>query len=63
MTSPSICYRPLPNATPESEAEVLAAVYSFLIERYENRKAARFVGGDEYTERGDNTDKPGAPSG
>jgi hypothetical protein len=42
MSSDSrISYRPrLDAATPEAELEVLAAVYSYLIERHVNRKAA-----------------------
>jgi hypothetical protein len=43
MSDPAIRFDPLPDATPEAELEVLAAVYSFLI-RHVNRKAA-FRGG------------------
>lgn len=35
-----INYRPHLDATPEAELEVLAAVYSFLIQRHVNRRAA-----------------------
>ncbi len=41
MNSPGIRYRPLPDAPPEAEAEVLAAVYLFLIECHEKRKNAK----------------------
>jgi hypothetical protein len=34
-----ISYRPHLDATPEAELEVLARVYSFLIQRHVNRKA------------------------
>jgi hypothetical protein len=44
MSNPAIRYRPRLDATPEAELEVLAAVYSFVIQRHENRKAA-FRGG------------------
>ena len=35
-----ISYHPHLDATPEAELEVLARVYSFLIQRHENRNAA-----------------------
>ena len=40
MSKPVIRYRPRLDATPEAELEVLAAVYSFVIQRHENHKAA-----------------------
>jgi hypothetical protein len=40
MSKPAIRYRPRLDATPEAELEVLAAVYSFVIQRHENRNAA-----------------------
>ncbi len=40
MSNPVISYRPRLDATPEAEREVLAAVYSFLIQCRVNRKAA-----------------------
>jgi hypothetical protein len=39
MSNPDISYRPRLDATPEAELEALAAVYSFLIQCRENRKA------------------------
>ena len=35
-----INYTPLPDATPESELDALAAVYSFVLESHETKKAA-----------------------
>jgi len=35
-----INYTPLPDATPESELDTLAAVYAFVLECHESRKAA-----------------------
>jgi len=58
-----ISYRPLPTATPESELEALAAVYSFLIRSHENRKAAATGGGDDQEIGGENNRTPGSPSG
>src|SRR5215207_9091563 len=42
-----ISYRPLPDVTPESELEVLAAVYSFLIRSHENRRVVAADGDDQ----------------
>jgi hypothetical protein len=33
-------YTPLPDATPESELDALAAVYAFVLETYKMKKAA-----------------------
>jgi hypothetical protein len=44
MSKPVIRYRARLDATPAAELEVLAAVYSFLLQRNVNRKAA-FGGG------------------
>jgi hypothetical protein len=56
-----ISYRPHLDATPEAELEVLAAVYSFLIQRHENRKAA-FRGGC-VDNKGGESEQSKAPSG
>ena len=40
MSNPAISYRQRLDATPEAELEVLARVYSFLIQSHENRNAA-----------------------
>jgi hypothetical protein len=53
-----ISYCPLPDATPESELEALAAVYSFLIQSHENRKAAN-LSGDDQEKVGDDDRMPG----
>ncbi len=37
-------YTPLPDATPESELDALVAVYAFVLECHESRKAAGRVG-------------------
>ena len=42
-----INYLPHPDATPQSELEALTAVYSFLIQSHENRKAAATGGGND----------------
>ncbi len=41
---PRIVYVPLPGVTEESELHALSAVYSFLVERHENRKVANASG-------------------
>jgi hypothetical protein len=61
MSNPAIRYRPRLDATPEAELEVLAAVYSFVIQRHENRKAA-FSGGCVDTKGGE-SEQSMAPSG
>jgi hypothetical protein len=40
MTSNSLTYTPLSDATPESELDALAAVYTFILECHERKKAA-----------------------
>ena len=40
----AINYTPLPEATPESELDALAAVYAFVLERHERRKVADATG-------------------
>ncbi len=40
MGKPRIAYTPRQNATPESEAAALAAVYSLVLRAYEDRKKA-----------------------
>jgi hypothetical protein len=40
MSNRVISYHPRLDATPEAELEVLARVYSFLMQRHENRNAA-----------------------
>ena len=55
-----ISYHPRPDATPEAELEVLARVYSFLIQRYVNRKAATGGCADKL---GGESDHSKAPSG
>ena len=54
-----ISYRPLPDATPQSELEALAAVYSFLIQSHENRKAAATGGGNDQEKGGEGDCMPG----
>ena len=56
-----ISYRPHPDATSEGELEVLAAVYSFLIQRHVNVGAAT-TGGCS-AELGGESDQSKAPSG
>ena len=56
-----IRYRPCLDATPEAELEVLAAVYSFLIQSLENRNAA-FRGGCA-DNKGGESEQSKAPSG
>jgi hypothetical protein len=43
--APRLVYTPHPGATPESEAQVLANVYGFILECVQRRKAAK--AGDE----------------
>ncbi len=40
MSNTRIIYIPHPNVTPEREAAVLAAVYSFVLRAHENKKKA-----------------------
>ncbi len=40
MTSSRLTYTPLPDATPESELDALVAVYKFILDCHECRKAA-----------------------
>ncbi len=56
-----ISYRPHLDATPEGELEVLAAVYSFLIQRHVNRRAA--ASGGCADSRGGENNQSKAPSG
>jgi hypothetical protein len=55
-----VSYHPRLDATPEAELEVLAAVYSFLIQRHVNRKAAS---GGFADKKGGESDQSKAPSG
>jgi hypothetical protein len=61
MSKPSIRYRPRLDATPGAELEVLAAVYSFLIQRQVNRNAA--ASGGFADKKGGESDQSKAPSG
>jgi hypothetical protein len=56
-----ISYLPLPDATPESELEALAAVYSFLIQSHVNREAATTGGGNDHKKGGEEACMPGPP--
>ncbi len=47
---PRIVYSPHPNATPETEVEVLANIYRFVIRAHEERKAVEKNGGGEEAE-------------
>jgi hypothetical protein len=58
-----ISYRPRLDATPEAELEVLAAVYSFLIQRHINRRAAASGGFADNKGKGGESDQSKAPSG
>ncbi len=44
---PPITYTPRPDVTPEGELTALAAVYRFVVERHEEKKAAGADGGEE----------------
>ncbi len=44
MSDARINYCPLPGATPESEPDVLAAVYGFILDCHTSRKAADATG-------------------
>jgi hypothetical protein len=41
MNSPRITYTPRPDATPEGELSALSAVYKFILDCHERKKAAR----------------------
>jgi hypothetical protein len=40
MARSRLAYRPLPDATPEREIDALVAIYKFILECHESRKAA-----------------------
>jgi hypothetical protein len=61
MSNPTISFDPPPDATPEAELEVLATIYSFLIQGRENRKAAA-SGGCASNKGGESVQSKG-PSG
>jgi hypothetical protein len=44
MNSARVTYIPLPDATPETELDALVAVYAFVLECHESRKAADATG-------------------
>jgi hypothetical protein len=56
-----ISYRPHLDATLEAELEVLAAIYSFLIQRHVNRRAA--ASGGFADNKGGENNQSKAPSG
>jgi len=49
---PRIEYRLHPDADPEAEARVLAAVYAFILDCHQRRGVPAEVGGDNRTEGG-----------
>jgi hypothetical protein len=61
MSNRVISYHPRLDATPEAELEVLARVYSFLMQRHVNRKAA--ASGGCADNKGGESDQSNAPSG
>ena len=60
MKNLSVRYTPLPEAAQESELDILADVYSFVIHVYENRKVATGGCADKL---GGERDQPKGPSG
>jgi len=44
MNKPTLGYTPLPDATPESELDALAAVYAFILQCHERRRVADATG-------------------
>jgi hypothetical protein len=44
---PRIVYTPHPDVTSETETEILASVYRYVLQCHERREAAGKVGGDE----------------
>ena len=40
MSNPRITYTPHPDASPESELEVLANIYAYLIRNHDSKRAA-----------------------
>jgi hypothetical protein len=47
MSNPRLTYIPLPDATPETEAVALAAIYRYAIDRYQNKKAGVSITRDD----------------
>ena len=47
MNDPRIAYTPLPDATPEGELEALAAVYAFVLDCHDRKKATDGSGGQD----------------
>lgn len=52
MAEPSIRYSPSPGATPRNEADAVAAVFRFLIERHEAKRTAADLDGGSRDEGG-----------
>ena len=44
MSNTHLTYTPRPDATPESELDALVAVYKFILQCHESRKAADLTG-------------------
>jgi hypothetical protein len=47
MDNVRITYKPQPDATPESELAVLAAIYAFILDCHAKKKAAEASGGQD----------------
>jgi hypothetical protein len=57
MGSTRIVYTPHPDATPETEASVLASVYGFLLDRHAQKEVAHPGGSDDATKGFGNSEK------
>ena len=58
MSETHVTYKPRPDATPETEKEVLASVYAFVLRTHRERQEASFPRLPEDAEG--NPDEPGA---
>jgi hypothetical protein len=62
-SSPRISYTPRPGTTSESEAKALAAVYAFVLDCCERRKAAEISSSNEDVEGGEEATPPSSTPG
>jgi hypothetical protein len=60
MSEHRLPYIPLSDATPESELDALAAVYAFVLECHERRKAADATGDRNEVKEDDDVDPTGS---
>ena len=60
MDNTHLTYTPLPEATPESELDALAAVFAFVLECHERRKVADSTGDRNEVKEDEDVDPTGS---